>query len=104
MLERVGPAFSLARILALLPFFVLGAMTPPDWLRLLRYPELRWAGALVLAGTAIAVAAALRARDLADDGDEERAVEPVAEPFGEEVIGLTGGGPDRVEGGAGLGT
>jgi fucose 4-O-acetylase-like acetyltransferase len=56
MLERVGAAFTLARILALLPFFVLGATTPPDWLRLVRYPRLRWAGAVVLAGTAIAVA------------------------------------------------
>jgi fucose 4-O-acetylase-like acetyltransferase len=56
MLERVGAPFTLARILALLPFFVLGATTPPDWLRLLRYPSLRWAGAVVLAGTAVAVA------------------------------------------------
>jgi fucose 4-O-acetylase-like acetyltransferase len=56
MLERVGSAFTLARILTLLPFFVLGAMTPPDWLRLLRYRELRWAGAVVLAVTAVAVA------------------------------------------------
>ncbi len=56
MLERVGSAFTLARIVALLPFFVLGAVTPPDWLRLLRTRELRAAGAVVLTVTAALVA------------------------------------------------
>jgi fucose 4-O-acetylase-like acetyltransferase len=56
LLERVGSAFTLARILALLPFFVLGAVTPPDWLRLLRTRELRAAGAVVLTVTAAVVA------------------------------------------------
>jgi fucose 4-O-acetylase-like acetyltransferase len=51
-----GPLFILSRILALLPFFVLGASTPPDWLRLLRTRELRAAGAVLLAATAAAVA------------------------------------------------
>ncbi|MDQ1598949.1 MAG: hypothetical protein QOD68_423 [Actinomycetota bacterium] len=55
MLERVGSAFTLARIVALLPFFVFGAMTPPSWLRLLRTRELRVAGAAVLALAAVAV-------------------------------------------------
>jgi fucose 4-O-acetylase-like acetyltransferase len=57
MLERVGSAFTLSRILALLPFFVLGAITPPDWLRLLRSRELRATGALVLTVTAALVVA-----------------------------------------------
>jgi len=56
MLERVGSAFTLARIVALLPFFVLGAVTPPDWLRLLRARELRAVGAVVLTVTAALVA------------------------------------------------
>jgi fucose 4-O-acetylase-like acetyltransferase len=56
LLERVGSAFTLARILTLLPFFVLGAITQPDWLRLLKTRELRVVGAAVLAVTATLVA------------------------------------------------
>jgi fucose 4-O-acetylase-like acetyltransferase len=57
MLERVGSAFTLSRILALLPFFVLGAVVPSNRLRLLRARGLRVAGAVVLVVTAVAVAA-----------------------------------------------
>ena len=82
-------------------FFVLGAMTPPSWLRLLRRRELRWAGAVVLAGTAIAVAV-LRARvDGAwqalfwNDSYAARAVKPVHGLLTRAMLYLVGAAPAR---------
>jgi fucose 4-O-acetylase-like acetyltransferase len=48
MLDRVAADFTLSRILALAPFFVLGALATPDRLRMLQRPVARLAGAAVL--------------------------------------------------------
>jgi fucose 4-O-acetylase-like acetyltransferase len=61
MLDRVNADFTLSRILAFAPFFVLGALTTPERLRLLQQPLARLAGAGVLL-TSFAVVAVLHTR------------------------------------------
>jgi fucose 4-O-acetylase-like acetyltransferase len=57
MLDRIAQDFTLSRIFALAPFFVLGALTTPERLRALQQPLARVVGAavLVLALAVIAV-------------------------------------------------
>jgi fucose 4-O-acetylase-like acetyltransferase len=56
MLDRVAADFTLSRILALAPFFVLGALATPERLRILQRPLPRLGGAAVLLTTFTAVA------------------------------------------------
>lgn len=61
MLDRVAQDFTLSRILALAPFFVLGALATPERLHMLQRPVARLAGAGVLL-TSFAVVALLHER------------------------------------------
>jgi fucose 4-O-acetylase-like acetyltransferase len=56
MLDRVAQDFTLSRILAFAPFFVLGALTTRERLHILQRPMARLAGAGVLVTSLVAVA------------------------------------------------